>query len=302
MKGSHLSLQYLKAFRDLAKTRSFRQAAALNFVTQSAISQQVAYLENYFGKTLIDRQKGQFNLTTEGLLLLDAANAILEIEKNAREAMRQVPHAIAGTVTVESAYSVGIHLLPPLVRNFMKKFPKIVLNLQYSHSDRIIADLLAGLCSVGIIVLPCLEPDKLDVYPFIQEKLVLVCSPYHRMAKRKGVSLGDIEKEPFVAFKKNLQTRQLIDDILHRHGVTVSIIHEGENVETLKRVVEVGGGVSILPEGAILQEAKAKSLVALSIKEGPFYREAGIAIKRGRQLTRAEHTLIHWLSANQKSV
>jgi len=294
MKGSRLCIEYFKSFRDLAKTKNFRQAAALNFLTQSAISQQLATLEKHYGKKLIEREKGQFILTPEGLLLLEAAQSILETEKNVQEAIRQLPHEISGSVRVESAYSVGLHLLPPLIRSLMKKYPKIALNLEYSHSDRIFADLLSGTCDIGITVLPCREPDKFDIYPLLREKLVYVCSPYHPNAKKLRVSLSELNKESFVAFNKNLQTRQLIDEIFHQHGVCVNIIHEGENIETLKRVVEVGGGVSILPEATVLLEVKNKTLKSIPLSEGPFYREAGFAIKQGRQLSRAEQTVIHW--------
>jgi DNA-binding transcriptional LysR family regulator len=294
MKGSRLCIEYFKSFRDLAKTKNFRQAAALNFLTQSAISQQLAYLEKHFEKKLIERERGQFILTPEGLLLLEAAQSILETEKKVQETIRQLPHEISGSVRVESAYSVGLHLLPPLIRTFMKKYPKITLNLEYSHSDRIFADLLSGTCDIGITVLPCMEPDKFDIHPLLREKLVYVCSPYHPNAKKLRVSLSELINESFVAFNKNLQTRQLIDGIFHKHGVSVNIIHEGENIETLKRVVEVGGGVSILPEATVLLEVKNKTLKSIPISEGPFYREAGLATKRGRQLSRAEQTMIHW--------
>lgn len=294
MKGSRLCIEYFKTFRDLAKTKNFRQAAALNFLTQSAISQQLAALEKHFGKKLIEREKGQFIMTPEGLLLLEAAQSILEIEKNVQETIRQLPNEISGSVQMESAYSVGLHLLPPLIRTFMKKYPKITLNLGYFHSDRIFSDLLSGSCDIGITVLPCLEPGKFDIYPLLKEKLVYVCSPYHPNAKKSRVSILDLNKDAFVAFNKNLQTRQLIDGIFDQKGVSVNIIHEGENIETLKRVVEVGGGVSILPEATIVSEVKNKTLKSIPISEGPFYREAGIVTKRGRQLSRAEQTVIHW--------
>ncbi|MCG3205052.1 MAG: HTH-type transcriptional activator CmpR [Elusimicrobia bacterium] len=294
MKGAHLSLEYLKTFRNLAKTHSFRKAAALSFLTQSAISQQLAYLERHFGKKLIEREKGQFILTPEGFLLLEAANSILQTEQNVREAMKKLPNEINGSVQMESAYSVGLHLLPPLLRTFMKNHPKITLNLEYVHSDRILADLLAGNCDMGIIILPPNEPDKFDIHPFIKEKLMYICSPYHPNAKKKSVSIKDLNQAPFVTFNKNLQTRQLIDGIFYKQGVSVNVIHEGENIETLKRVVEVGGGVSILPEATVLLEVKNKTLRSLPLAEGPFYREAGIAIKRGRQLSRAEQTVLHW--------
>ncbi len=294
MKGSRLCLEYFKTFRDLAKTKSFRQAAALSFLTQSAISQQLAFLEKHFGKKLIERTKGQFLLTPEGLLLLEASRSILETERKVKEEIQQLPDEISGSVLVKSAYSVGLHLLPPLIRNFMKKFPKIKLNLEYSHSDRILAEVLSGTCDIGIVILPCAESEKFEIHPFIEEKLNYICSPYHPNARKSRVSLSDLQNESFVAFYKNLQTRQLIDGIFSKHGISVNVIHEEENIETLKRVVEVGGGVSILPEAAVLLEVKNKTLKSIPFAEGPFYRKAGIATKRGRQLSRAEQTLIHW--------
>lgn len=295
MKGSKLSFEYLKVFRDLVKTRNFRQAAALNFITQSAISQQLAYLERSFGKKLIEREKGQFILTPEGVMVLESANTILETEQRLRESLQQRPNQINGTLKIESAYSVGLHLLPPLIRKFMKKHAQITLDLGYFHSDHILSDLAAGACDFGILVLPAIESEKFDIHPFLREQLVYVCSPYHRHAHKKSISVKQMKNEPFVAFNKHLQTRQLIDQFFRNNGVAVDIIHEGENIETLKRVVEVGGGVSILPKAAVAQEIKSKTLKSLTIEEGPLYRDAVIATKRGKSLSRAGHVFLNWI-------
>jgi DNA-binding transcriptional LysR family regulator len=167
--------------------------------------------------------------------------------------------------------------------------------LEYLHSDRILSDVAAGTCDFGIVILPCRQSAKFDIHPFLREKLVCVCSPYHRLASKKIISVKQLSNEPFVTFNKNLQTRQLVDNFFLNNGISVNLIHEGENIETLKRIVEVGGGVSILPEAAVAQEVKNKSLKSLQLKEGPLYRDAGLAVKRGKNLTRAGEVFFQWI-------
>jgi DNA-binding transcriptional LysR family regulator len=111
-----------------------------------------------------------------------------------------------------------------------------------------------------------------------------VCSPEHRLARRRKVSLAQLEAQPFVAFERSVPTRKAIDRLLKEHHVSVSIVTEFDNIETIKRSVEAGLGVSILPQNCVKNEEKARTLVPVAFLDGPFTRSIGIIHRKQREL------------------
>lgn len=295
MKGAQLSVEYLRVFRDLAETKSFSKAASNNHLTQSAVSQQVAFLERTLGKKLIERGSGKFALTEAGFILLEGGSSILNAYQGILDKIQSKSGEVAGIVKVESAYSVGLYLLPPFVLGFMKKYPKVNLEIAYNRSDRICGDVLAGICDVGVVVFPYRNHTLIESIPFRKEKLVFVCSFKNALSQKKSVRLIDIGKEPFVTFHKDMRTRKIIDAIFRKHNIKLNIIHEFDNIETLKRSVEIGAGVSILPENTVLQECKRKTLRAVPIAGATHYRETSIILRKGKSHSKAVNTFVDWL-------
>jgi DNA-binding transcriptional LysR family regulator len=133
------------------------------------------------------------------------------------------------------------------------------------------------------------------VIPWHKEKLVLVCSPRHKLARRRTVPLAAIAGEPFIAFERDIPTRKTIDRILREHRVVVETTMEFDNIETIKRSVEVGSGVSILPETTVVNETKNGQLRTADFAEGPFTRDVGIVHRRGRVLSAAAREFVRLL-------
>jgi DNA-binding transcriptional LysR family regulator len=135
------------------------------------------------------------------------------------------------------------------------------------------------------------------VIPWHAEKLAFVCGPDHRLARRRHVSVGQLAGEPFIAFERDIPTRKTVDRILKMHRTSVRIAMEFDNIETIKRSVEVGGGVSILPETTIVNESRAGLLRVADFVEGPFTRSLAIIHRRGRTLTAAATAFLQLLLA-----
>jgi len=157
---------------------------------------------------------------------------------------------IRGTVRIATVYSVGLHALPPYLTRFLKAFPQVKAHVEYSRTNRICDALAHDLLDVGIVAVP-LPRTAVTVIPWRDERLVLVCRPDHRLARKRSVSLALLQGEPFIAFERDIPTRKTIDRLLRAHGVTVRTVMEFDNVETIKRSVEVGSGVAILPEPTV---------------------------------------------------
>ena len=296
MKGSRLYIDIFKVFCDLAETKNFSRTAEKNHITQSAVSQQIAYLERYFGKKMIIRSKGKFALTPEGKIFLGGCKQIIKTYQHTMHQMQTENGEISQSVNIQSIYSIGFYHLPPLIKSFMKKYKKIYLHIEYNRSDRIYSDVINGLCDIGIVAYPWQHP-LVDIKQGEKEKLTCVCALEYELSKRKKISLKDLNHRDFISFVREIPTRNAIDEILKDHNVKVNIAHEYDNVETLKSSLELGECISILPENTIQQELKNMELVSIPIKEGPFFRNTGIITRKGRQLSQAIHTVIkHFLT------
>ncbi|MGH9833064.1 MAG: LysR family transcriptional regulator, partial [Blastocatellia bacterium] len=277
-----MHIETLKTFCDLIEIGSFSKAAALNLVSQSAVSQQIKSLEQRFDQQLIERGQRKGVAPTEaGKIFYAECKQILERFRALEERMRDKSAAIAGTIKVATVYSIGLHELPPYVKEFIKAHPQVKVHIEYSRTDKVYEACLNNAIDFGIVALPLRRPN-LAVIPFRDDKLVVVCNPEHPLAKRRRVSLKNLAGEEFIAFERDIPTRKTIDQILKQHQVAVNYVMEFDNIETIKRSVEVGNGVSILPETAVFNEVNSGMLVALNFKEGVFTRPIGIIHRKGK--------------------
>jgi len=151
-----------------------------------------------------------------------------------------------------------------------------------------------GTVDFGIVAFP-VRRSNLAVIPWHEEKLVLACAPTHRLARRRTVRLAELNGEPFVAFERDIPTRKTIDRVLRTHRVSVDTVMEFDNVETIKRSVEVGTGLSILPATTVTREARSGTLATADFAEGRFTREVGVIHRRGRVLSAAAQAFVHVL-------
>ncbi|MBI3292057.1 MAG: LysR family transcriptional regulator [Elusimicrobia bacterium] len=294
MKGTRLHLDLFRVFYDLTQTKSFSRAAAQNYLTQSAVSQQVSFLERHLGRKLIDRGKGRFSLTETGEALLEGSRKILEAYQEVVDRVRH-PGQLSGMIRAETVYSIGLYQLDISVKAFLQRYPKVNLHLEYNRSDRIYSDVIHGTCDLGIVAYPWHHP-LLRIIPFKKEKLTVVCPPEDALASKGRVRFRALDHKNFVAFDRDIPTRKAIDDVLRRHKVFVNIVQEFDNIETLKRSVEAGSGISILPENTVAQEVKTKTLVCVPISGGTLWRPTGIICRKDRSLSRATKAFVGWLT------
>ena len=294
--SSKMHLETLKTFCDLIETGSFSKAATLNFITQSAVSQQVQSLEKRFDQQLIERGRRKGIAPTEaGKLLYAGCKDLLERFAALESRLHARLGVISGTIRVATVYSVGLHELPPYIKEFLKEHPQVKVNIEYSRTDRVYEACLNNTIDFGIVALPLRRPD-LSVIPLRHDKLVFVCSPEHPLANRRRVSFKQLTGEDFVAFERDIPTRKTIDRILKQYNVPVNYVMEFDNIETIKRSVEVGIGISILPETAVVNEVRSGLLKAHEFTEGIFTRPIGIIHRKGKVLSPAAREFVKLLA------
>lgn len=280
-----MQLEALKTFCDLVETGSFTRAAELNFVSQSAVSQQLRALERRYEQKLIDRgSRAGAEPTKAGRLLYTESKEIVRRLAALDERLREREDRMSGSLRVATVYSVGLHALPQHLKQFLREHPKVAVQVEYLRTDRIYDACVAGKIDFGIVALPTRRP-QLEVLKLRSEELVLVVGPDHAFSRRRNVSLAELQNEPFIAFDQAVPTRRLIDRILRTHRVQVSIRTEFDNIETIKRSVEAGLGVSIVPQQTTRNETRAGTLVALPFSDGTFTRSIGVIYRKHRELS-----------------
>jgi DNA-binding transcriptional LysR family regulator len=291
-----LQIETLKIFCDLVETKSFSQAAERNFVTQSAVSQQVRGLESKFKRRLLERVRGrrELHLTHAGEVFYQACREVLQAYGGLEENMRGLSGTVGGTVRVATVYSVGLHELPAVVREFMAQYPKAKIDLEYSRTTRVVRDVLGGAVDLGVVAYP--EKRRgLEVVPLKGDRLVFICRPEHPLAHRKKLRAADLQGQSFVHFERDIPTRRATDRILRAHGVTVQRAAEFDNIETIKRAVEVGLGVAVVPRPSVLDEQRTGQLAVVPLAEPEWQRSVGVIYRSDRVLSTAANKFVELL-------
>lgn len=291
-----MQIETLKIFCDLVGSKSFSQAAETNFVTQSAVSQQVRGLEEKFKRRLLERVRGrrEVRLTESGEAFYNESRQVLAAYAVLEERMRTLTGTVSGTVRVATVYSIGLHELPPAVRRFMALYPEAKIDLEYSRTTRIVHDVLAGTVDLGIVAYP--EKKRgLSIIPLGGDRLVLICPPGHALAAHKKLRARDLAGHDFVLFERDIPTRRATDKILRAHGVAVRRVAEFDNIETIKRAVEVGFGVAIVPRPSVVDEQRTGQLAAVPLAEAEWTRSVGVVYRSDRTLGTAARKFIELL-------
>ena len=281
-----MQIESLKVFCDLAETESFTKAAQINGVTQSAVSQQISSLERMFKSLLIERSKKRFRLTREGQVLYDYSKQIIQTYESLHSQLQELKDIISGTIRVATIYSIGLHDLPPYVKKFMKSYPTVNVHVEYRRANQVYEDVLGNVVDMGLVAYPTKDA-KLEIIPLHKDPLVLICHPHHPFAKQKNIKLKSLVGQKFVGFEPDIPTRKALDKILREHSVSVNNVMEFDNVETVKRAVEIDAGVSIVPQGTVTQEVPKQTLAAVPLEDGSFYRPLAALYKKNKVLSPA---------------
>lgn len=286
-----MQLETLKIFCDVARLRSFSLGAGMNDVSQSRASQAIHQLEQHLGVTLIDRSQRPWRLTAEGKVFHEGCREFVgryyKLEAQVKERHAQA----ASVVHVAAIYSVGLGDMSRYVQRFSQSHLETRVQLEYLNPARVYERVLEEAVDFGIVSFPE-QRKELTVIPWRTERMVLVCPPGHRLAAHKTVPLQELAGEKFVGFDKDLVIRRQIDRRLKSHGIRVDVVMEFDNIEAIKRAVEVGAGVAILPEPTLMREVMTQTLIALPVADEKLTRPLGIIHRRGKRFhPNAQHFL-----------
>lgn len=292
-----MHLKFVEVFCDVAQRRSFSKAALAQNVSQSSASQAVHAIEQRLGTTLIDRSKRPLELTPAGRVYYEGCRELLDRFRAIEDQVRTIHDRVAGSVRVAAIYSVGLMQMEQFVQRFESHYPDVSLRLEYLHPDEVYRQVLEDRADLGLVSFPRRVGEIVSL-DWQKQPMVLVVWPRHRLARQSEVSLAELEGEDYVGFTQDLTIRREVDRWLKRARVTVKVVHEFDNIETIKRAIQIGSGIALLPRPTAWEEISAGTLSAIRIADAEIYRPLGIVHKRGRRLTTAAQKFVELLKAD----
>ncbi len=290
-----MQFESLKVFCDLAETESFTKTAQVNGVSQSAVSQTISALEKHFKSLLIERSKKNFRLTAEGEVLYHHGKELLQTYDAIHNRMQDIKHVVSGEIRVATVYSIGLHDLPPYVKRFMQKYPDVNVHVEYRRANQVYEGVLGNIVDLGLVAYPVADA-KLEIVQLRKDPLVLACHPQHPFAKLKSIKLKALNGQKLISFEPDMPTRKALDKMLQSQSVAVQHVMEFDNIETVKRALELNCGVAIVPETTIKQEVATQTLATVPI-EGDYFRTLGAIHRKNKVLSPAMKQFLALLKA-----
>ena len=271
----------LKVFCDLVETASFSKAAAAHGITQSAVSQQVRGLEARFGCALLERSRSGVAATPEGHAFYDTCRKMLASWNAVESRLSELKNEVSGELRIASIFSIGLHELPARLEAFRARYPDITVHVDYRRSAQVYELIESGEAHIGLVAFPTKRPGIMFEI-FDEDTLVIICSPRHPLAAKKRIALTAIANEPFIGFEPDTPTRKMTDRYLRKAGVKVTPVTEFDNIETVKRAVEIGSGISIVPARTVAAEVASRQLVAIEVDSPRMTRPLATIVSRNR--------------------
>jgi DNA-binding transcriptional LysR family regulator len=288
-------IESLKVFCDLAKMGSFSKAGELNQVSQSAVSQQITSWERKLGVSLVVRGgRGGVGLTQEGQIFLSACEEILAIYARVGNQLMELRNVVSGELRVAAVHSIGLYELPSRLKAFRRSHPEVRVLVEYKQAAHVYSAVLSGGVDLGLVAFPTRRPG-VQFESIGEDEMVLVCSPQHRFAFRHDIDLKELDGEKFVAFSPDQPTRKALDKYLRERDVRLIPFLEFDNVETVKKAVEVEEAVSLVPRRSVEKELSSRVLVGVGIRSVCIRRPLAAVSRRNNARSVALRALVECL-------
>lgn len=285
-----MEISALQAFIAVAEQASFSLAAERLFLTQPAVSKRIAALESELGSRLFDRIGRKVHLTEAGRALLPRARRIIEEVEDSRRALANLSGEVAGKLRIGTSHHIGLRRLPPLLRQFTTNYPNVSLDIQFLGSEDACSAVEHGELELGIVTLPSVTPERLEAQTVWNDPLIVVSSRNHILATGTP-SLVRLLDYPAILPGPETYTREAIERALKPSGLSPRVDLSTNNLETIKMLVSVGLGWSVLPATMLDDD-----LAVLDIKELQITRSLGIVKHRDRTLSNAAVALIRMIA------
>ncbi len=279
----------MRAVIEVARLRSFSRAAETLGLTQPAISAQVRLIEEEVGYRLFDRLGRTVHVTQPGIVLLEYAQRMLDLRRQAIQAVSDLRRPSA-RITIGATESICLYVLPPVLQEYQVRYPQAAISIFRHTTDRVVRKLVEGVLDVGFISLPTEHPD-LRIIPVLRDRWVAALPVTNPLAGKKSVALEDLLDHPFILPEIG-HTRAALDRMLLPYRRRLKVAFEVSGIELIKRLVAAGMGVTIISENYAAEEAALGKLKLVSLRGVRLGREIGVAFREDHPLSESARVLI----------
>ena len=261
-----VNLSSLNTFLKVAKYRGITRALGELHLTQPAVSRQIKGLEEYLGTQLFLR-KGRFlTLTDAGHILEHYSTRVFEILKEAQNELDGLKGLIRGHIRISAATTIGIYVIPDMLAEFKLEHPGIEINITISNKEEVLRQVQAGTVDIGFAGPPIPFPEFAR-HAYMEDDMVLIVSPQHRLAARNTVSAKELTDELFILRERGSGTREILEEELRRAKVSLAQTNELGSTEAIKKTVAANLGISIVSSRAVILEAMIGNLRAVRVSD-----------------------------------
>jgi DNA-binding transcriptional LysR family regulator len=291
-----MDLDQMRGFLETAREKSFTKAAAKLFLTQPAVSLQVKALETELGTQRFERRGKQVLLTDAGRLLYERSEVILELVTRVHQDMASLGVLKTGRLRVGTSDTNCAYVLPPVVKAFREAYPGVELRLTDRMSADVVRLVMDGNVDFGLATLPVGDMRVKTEFLFFRED-VMICPTGHPLARQEHVSLQEVTAYPMLMLAQGSTSRAMLDRVLLQLNLTAHMVMELGSIEVIKRFVEIGLGVALVPEVAVREEVLGKRIVAVRVVDLPA-REVGLVQRQNGHLSRAAEVFLAFLKTH----
>lgn len=285
----------LTAFLAVAEHKSFSIAAEQMHLTQPAISKRIKSLEEQLNSPLFDRHNRSLSLTHKGHSLLPKAKEIVQLVSDTQLSMRNMNDQVEGSLKLGTSHHIGLHRLPPYLKSFANQFPKAELNLSFMGSESAYQAIAQRQVELALTTLDSSNnenlPEGIVSEILWQDKMIFVCSKEHPLNKVKHVQLSDLSEYPSILPENNTFTFKLLQEKFRQQNLSLSNPMPTNYLETIKMLVSVGLGWSLLPE-SMLDTPEEMGLTTLNVQQTSLTRPLGFLYLKDRTLSNAAKAFI----------
>ncbi len=290
-----ININQLKAFLTVLQTQQFSLAAAQLHLTQPAISKRISNLETALGCSLFDRHHKTARPTEAALTLLPYARTMLNTAAEAQKSIQNLADTVAGSLKLGLSHHIGLHYIPQVLKNYLKTYPHVKLDLSLIDSDQAYGLLEQGLLDVAVVTLNPSEHPGITAIPIWQDTLGFALPEDHTLCQRKRVSLSLLKNYPCILPKLGTFTRELIETLFSKQGHTLEVVLATNYLETNQAMASIGLGWTVLPHAMI-----CKPLCSLNVPGTPLTRQLGYLYTTDRTLSNAAKTLLKAIAKHEK--
>jgi DNA-binding transcriptional LysR family regulator len=290
-----MELDQITSFLEVARQQSFSRAAEKLYRTQPAISAQIRLLEQELGHKLFDRLGRRIFLTRPGEVLFEYGEKLIALHRETLQRVQEANGIASGKLAVGANEATCLYVLPQVFAEFKRKFPQVGISVYRNYSRKILQKINENQVDVGIVTLPVTQ-DNLKVIPVFEDTIEVVAPADHRIAKRSSIRVEDLAAEPLI-FPKSGHTRELLDRIFRKHRSTPNISMELASVESIKKFVAAGLGVSLLSRSYAEIEMRTGILKLIPLQGVELVRKLGLVYRTDRHLSRAMQAFADVLTA-----